>query len=129
MVEADDCVNASRNRIRWDLAPLGSDIAAWATSRVRDMLSQGFVKAFYIGLTAQLPKRWETTSLASQPCSTRSCVVLWVPKLAFQNAILQNLSNAGPKIDQKANKIFKKQLHACRRPPAAREFFLWILVA
>ena len=58
MVEAADVVRDNSYRLAWDLPPPGSDIADWAISRIRDILSQGYVKAFYIGLTSRLRERW-----------------------------------------------------------------------
>jgi len=61
MVEADGVVQDSGNRIRWHLPPPDSDIAAWAVGHTRDLLSQGYVRAFYFGITQALSDRWYGT--------------------------------------------------------------------
>ena len=53
-----------------------------------------------------------------------------VAKLAFRNANSATLGNREPRINQKANKINKKNSSppTCRRPPAAREVILMVLL-
>lgn len=61
MVEADAFVRSSGNRVRWHLPAPGSDIVPWAIAHVNNILSQEYVRAFYIGLTALLPERcWDS---------------------------------------------------------------------
>ena len=62
MIEANEFVNTSQGRISWDLPPLDYWIGAWAPARIRDELDRGYVRQFYIGLTADLRQRWEGNS-------------------------------------------------------------------
>ena len=62
MIEADEFVRANGNRVRWHLSPPGQNIVDFAIAYVNDVLDQGYVKAFYIGLTAKLPQRWSGQS-------------------------------------------------------------------
>ena len=48
--------------IVWRLGPLGQDIVAWAMSQVDDVLAQGYVRRFYIGITSRIAWRWSDAS-------------------------------------------------------------------
>lgn len=58
MVEADAFVQASGGRIVWHLSPLRRTIVDWTIRHIHNILSQQYVQAFYIGLTARLEARW-----------------------------------------------------------------------
>jgi hypothetical protein len=58
MVEANEFVRGSCDRLGWELPPVGASIVDWAIAHILNTLSRQWVAAFYIGLTARLPQRW-----------------------------------------------------------------------
>ena len=58
MVEYDEFVRTSDNRVVWHLAPLGQNIVDWAIAYINNILARAYVKAFYFGITARLQERW-----------------------------------------------------------------------
>ena len=58
MWEAEEFVRAYSDRVRWHLAPPGSNIVDACIAHINDILGQQFVREYYIGLTARLPQRW-----------------------------------------------------------------------
>ena len=59
MVKANAFVRANADRMRWQLPPPGANIVDHAIGMITETLHEGYVKAFYIGLTHRLSERWE----------------------------------------------------------------------
>ena len=95
MVEADDCVRENCDRIRWDLPPPGANIADHAIGIINDTLRRGYVKAFYIGLTARLRQRWEGED---NPLPGRKPMI--GHNVAWQHMVIVGCSDHADKIGQ-----------------------------
>ena len=59
MAAADAFVRGNADRMRWQLPPPGASIVDHAIGMINDTLGQGYVRVFYIGLTAELGRRWD----------------------------------------------------------------------
>ena len=64
MARFAEIVSVSGGRLSWHLSPRGPhghSIVDWAVCYINDTLAMGYVRQFYIGLTARLGPRWYGT--------------------------------------------------------------------
>lgn len=59
MDEAVVDARAHGSRIRWNIAPVRANVVDWCIAHINDVLDEGYVAAFYIGISHRIAERWQ----------------------------------------------------------------------